>query len=166
MFLKCLECGHIFEEGEQHIIREYHNEIPGGFYENFASCPVCGGDYQEAKCCKSCGGAFLEDELIAGYYCKECLCASLDVESFLDFATTGVKSDTDLDTLEDFVFLKIFGLPKSPDASTSALKAWCRTIYKETDKSVLILAIFAYMDALPSLWGDFAEYLYSKEVKT
>lgn len=164
MFLKCLECGHIFEEGEQHIIREYHNEISGSFYEDFASCPVCGGDFEEAKCCKSCDGAFLADELIAGY-CKKCLYASLNVESFLDFATTGVQSDTDIDTLEDFVFLKVFGLPKSPDVSTSSLKAWCRTIYEKTDKNVLMRAIGAYMDTLPSLWDDFAEYLHDKEVR-
>ena len=165
MFLKCLECGHIFEEGEQAIEVERHPYGDTTVNEKWAFCPVCGGDYQEAKCCECCGGAFLEDELIAGYCCKKCLRASLNVESFLDFATTGVNSDTDLDTLEDFVFLKIFGLPKSPDVSTSSLKAWCRTIYEETDKNVLMLAISAYMDALPSLWDDFAEYLHEKEVK-
>lgn len=162
---KCLSCGHIFEDSEQRIYAEHHPYGDTTAAEYFSVCPVCGGDFEEAKYCKSCDGAFLADELIAGYYCKECLCASLDVESFLDFATTGVKSDTDLDTLEDFVFLKIFGLPKSPDVSTSSLKAWCRTIYEKTDKNVLMFAICEYMDELPSLWDDFAEYLHEKEVK-
>lgn len=162
---KCIECGHIFDEGEQDIIREYHSEIPGGFYEEFTSCPLCGGDYEEAVFCEECGGAFLPDELIDGYYCKECLRKALNAETFLDFATTGVDSQTEVDTLEDFVFIKVFGLPKSPDISTPSLKAWCRTIYAELDKSVLMAAVFAYMDALSSLWADFAEYLHDKEVR-
>lgn len=162
---KCLDCGHIFDDGEQDVIREYHREIPGGFYEEFAGCPICGGDFEETERCEKCGGAFLPDELISGYYCKDCLREALNAESFLEFATTGVKSDTEIDTLEDFIFIKVFGLPKAPNVSTPSLKVWCGIIYDLMDKAILTAAIFAYMDSLPSLWECFAEYLYDKEVK-
>lgn len=162
---KCAECGHIFEDGEQRTYAEHHPYGDTTADEYFSVCPVCGGEYEEAKSCERCGGAFLEDELISGYYCKECLRVALNAETFLDFATTGVDSQTDIGTLEDFIFIKVFGLPKSPEISTPSLKAWCRIIYEELDKSVLTTAIFSYMDALSSLWVDFAEYLHNKEVR-
>lgn len=163
--LKCLDCGHIFDEGEQDVIREYHNEIPGGFYEEFAGCPLCGGDFEKTASCKKCGGAFLPDELFENGYCKDCLREALNGESFLEFATTGVTTQTEVDTLEDFIFTRVFGLPECPDVSTSSLKAWCKIIYAEMDKAVLMPAIFSYMETLPSLWECFAEYLHEKEVK-
>lgn len=165
MFLKCLDCGHIFEEGEQATREERHPYGSTTASEYFAVCPVCGGDFEEAVRCEKCGGAFLEDELIGGYYCRECLRSAMNFDSFLNFATTGVEEPTEVDTLEDFIFIKVFGLPKSPEISTPSLKAWCRIIYEELDKSVLTTAIFSYMDALSSLWVDFAECLHDKEVR-
>lgn len=161
---KCTECGHIFEDGEQRTYAEHHPYGDTTADEYFSVCPVCGGEYEEAKSCKCCGGAFLEDELIGGYYCDECLKAAVDFDSFLDFATSGTDKPTEVDTLEDFVFTKVFGLQYGPDESNESLKAWCKTIYKEIDKTVLLNAIFEYMDDV-SLWDDFAEYLYAKEVK-
>lgn len=57
---KCLECGNIFEDGEQ--------------TSRFGvdSCPLCNGAYEETTSCKICGSAHLEDELNGGV-CDECI---------------------------------------------------------------------------------------------
>lgn len=163
MFLKCLECGHIFEDGEQKIRIEHHPEVHADEYVHV--CPVCGGDYEEAKRCKSCGGAFLEDELIGGYYCDECLKNAVDFDSFLEFATSGTDEPAEVDTLEDFIFTMIFGLKEAPDKSGYSLKAWCKIIYNEAKQhgDILMKSIFEYMNKVPSMWEYFAEWLYEKE---
>lgn len=71
--LKCLECGHLFEVGEEETYTEYMGECHGASaYETFKVCPVCGGDYEETKSCAICGADHLEDDLISGV-CAECL---------------------------------------------------------------------------------------------
>lgn len=62
MAYKCLECGHIFEEGEQAEWEEDHGlETPP--YEKWSGCPLCKGAYEETHSCSICGGEFLLDEL-------------------------------------------------------------------------------------------------------
>ena len=162
---KCAECGHIFEDGEQRTYAEHHPYGDTTADEYFSVCPVCGGEYEEAKSCKCCGGAFLEDELIGGYYCEDCLKSAVDFDSFLEFATSGADKPSDVDTLEDFVFTMIFGLKEAPNESGYSLKAWCKIIYGEAKKhgDILMKTIFEYMDKTPSMWEYFAEYLYEKE---
>lgn len=60
---KCLECGNLFEDGEQAITSEKIGECFGTpVFEEFSSCPLCGEkNYEEAKMCKIC------DE----YHCNE-----------------------------------------------------------------------------------------------
>ena len=71
MFYKCLECGNIFESGEEKVHYErLHPDYP--ICEEFRSCPACGGEYEEAVQCHGCGGYFLEDELTEGL-CSECV---------------------------------------------------------------------------------------------
>ncbi len=71
MFYKCLECGNIFESGEEKVHYErIHPDYP--LYEELRSCPACGGEYEEAIQCEGCGGYFLEDELTEGL-CDECV---------------------------------------------------------------------------------------------
>ena len=63
---KCLECGHLFEDGEQATWIEPHGE-------EWSGCPLCKGDYEETKRCRACGNeSFLEEELIGGI-CEECM---------------------------------------------------------------------------------------------
>ena len=71
MAFKCLECGHIFEEGEQKTYVETHgiSEPP---FEEFSVCPVCNGFFQKAVRCKVCGGFFLKDELNYDGTCEDC----------------------------------------------------------------------------------------------
>ena len=59
--LKCNECGHLFEEGEQASWVEPHGERLSG-------CPLCYGVYEIARPCKLCGdyGNTEED------YCEDC----------------------------------------------------------------------------------------------
>ena len=72
MAFKCLECGHIFEDGEQAVWEETHGlDTPP--YEKFSGCPICKGDFEKTKKCKICGGEFLEDELSGIGVCEECI---------------------------------------------------------------------------------------------
>ena len=70
---KCIECGHIFEEGEQKIREEYRGECCGRpAYEKLSVCPLCEGFYDDAVRCKKCGSLRLNDELTGGL-CDECV---------------------------------------------------------------------------------------------
>lgn len=70
---KCLECGHVFEEGEQAKWSESRGEFWGSACNEIMSgCPLCQGDYAETKPCEICGAEHLEDELISGVCC-ECI---------------------------------------------------------------------------------------------
>ena len=73
MAYRCLECGHIFEEGEQAVWYEHHPYGMGTASEEFSGCPICNGGYEETKQCKICGGEFLEDELNGDGVCDECI---------------------------------------------------------------------------------------------
>lgn len=71
MAYKCLDCGHIFEDGEQIMWEESH-----GFdvspHEKFCGCPLCKGEYEETTPCEICGSEHLEEELNCGV-CDECV---------------------------------------------------------------------------------------------
>lgn len=71
MVYKCLECGHIFESGEQAEWQETHGlDCPP--YERWSGCPICKGGYEETEKCRICGGEFLPDELECGA-CEGCV---------------------------------------------------------------------------------------------
>lgn len=65
MSYKCIECGNIFECGEQESWVEPHGEMLCG-------CPLCHGNYEETVSCAICGSEHLEDELNGGV-CDECV---------------------------------------------------------------------------------------------
>ena len=69
----CLDCGHIFEEGEQITFQENMGEHFGEkVYKKIAGCPICGGEYEESTPCSICGSEHLEEELSGGV-CDECI---------------------------------------------------------------------------------------------
>lgn len=44
---KCIECGHIFEYGEEEIIINYSGECHGSpAVERWAVCPICGSGFE------------------------------------------------------------------------------------------------------------------------
>ena len=73
MAYKCLDCGHIFEEGEQARWSEDRGEFWGApCSEEMSGCPLCHGDYEKTFRCAVCGSEHLEDELFGGV-CNECI---------------------------------------------------------------------------------------------
>ena len=73
MTYKCLECGHIFEEGEQARWSESRGEYWGvPCSEEMLGCPLCKGEYEKTVSCEICGSEHLGDELIGGV-CEECI---------------------------------------------------------------------------------------------
>lgn len=72
MTYKCLDCGHIFEDGEEGSFFE-NGEFWGAPYSQRKSCcPLCKGNYEETTPCVICGSEHLDNEL-AGGVCDECL---------------------------------------------------------------------------------------------
>lgn len=70
---KCLDCGHIFEEGEESKWSESRGEFWGEpCTEEMSGCPLCDGDYEEAFTCEICGSEYTEDELFGGV-CENCI---------------------------------------------------------------------------------------------
>lgn len=168
---KCLDCGHIFEEGEQDIIREYHSEIEGGFYEEFVRCPICGGDFTETTSCKKCHGEFLEDELISGYYCEDCLREALTIENFLRYAEYSDKhlEESDVHTVEHFMLVWVYGLSDNAiTGSSKEFRALMMAKFKNAasahNKDEFLEQIWQYMEDYKIL-DYFSEWLYDKEVK-
>ena len=73
MAYRCLNCGHIFEEGEQARWIESRGEFWGTpCSEEMSGCPLCKGDYEKTVKCAVCGSEHLEDELFGGV-CGECI---------------------------------------------------------------------------------------------
>ena len=73
MAYKCLDCGHIFEEGEQAFWSESRGEYWGEpCSEEVSGCPLCRGDYEKTIPCEICGAEHTRDELFGGV-CEECI---------------------------------------------------------------------------------------------
>jgi hypothetical protein len=175
---KCVDCGHIFDDGEEAIREEKHPYGDTTASEYFSECPVCGGDFETTHDCKKCGGAFLWDELIGGYYCEDCLKEALTVENFLGFAEYADKhlGESELHTVEHFMLVWIYGVSdndikgSSKDFRTLMIAEFKNAVdahnraakYGADDK--FLEQIWQYMEDY-KLLPDFAEYLYDKEVR-
>lgn len=83
MAYKCLECGHIFEEGEQITWAESHGFVDGPS-QHMSGCPICCGAYEETVHCSVCLGEHLEDELFSGI-CEECLREAITYDNFRSY---------------------------------------------------------------------------------
>lgn len=69
----CLECGNVFEEGEQITFQENMGECFGiSCNKKISGCPKCGGEYEESTPCAVCGSEYLEEDL-NGCLCDECI---------------------------------------------------------------------------------------------
>lgn len=66
---RCPECGEIFDAPL--IARDSHG-LPGGFFEEFCSCPCCGGGkFEQAVKCQNCGDWMPESQGEFGL-CEKC----------------------------------------------------------------------------------------------
>lgn len=73
MWYYCLDCGHLFEDGEESEIVDVLDVIDGQPYvERRKCCPECGGDFDRAETCVKCGEVFNPDKLIGRLYCRTC----------------------------------------------------------------------------------------------
>lgn len=99
MWYKCLECGHIFEEGEKARWEEDRGEFWGTpCSETVDGCPVCKGDYEEIHKCKICDENWGNpDEYYGNDICDECIENCFNYESALVYLK-------DSDLLIDFFF--------------------------------------------------------------
>lgn len=69
----CLDCGHIFGEGEESNWSESRGEFWGvSCSEDVSGCPLCHGDYEKAVMCEKCGAYHLEEDINGGI-CDNCL---------------------------------------------------------------------------------------------
>jgi len=66
------------------VIIEKHDEVEGGFTQQYTQCPVCGSDsIEEAVRCEKCGESVAESENLFGI-CSRCEAAALlNFKSFL-----------------------------------------------------------------------------------
>lgn len=80
----CLDCGYVFDDGEERVWREKHGlETPP--YEEFRGCPVCGGAYEETtQRCKDCDEFVLSENLYEGR-CEKCLAETIGYINAYDF---------------------------------------------------------------------------------
>lgn len=178
MSWKCIDCGHIFDDGEEAIREEKHPYGDTTASEYFSECPVCGGDFEETVSCKKCGGAFLEDELIGSYYCEDCLKESLTFDNFLGFAKwyDSNLEESEVHTVEHFMLVWIYGVSDNAiGGSSKDFRALMMAEFKNAVDAHNRAAKFGADDKfLEQIWeymedykllGDFAEYLHDEEVK-
>lgn len=157
---KCLDCGHLFEDGEQARYTESHGE-------SYDGCPLCGGAYEDTKPCTRCGSEHLEDDLYHGI-CLECLGKLMTVTNmirYLEYA--GLSADFFVgeffNSNFDFVSDELLSLARG--AFMSKLRSDELLHYGEKDYDSYYAG--RLRDFITSDYGifDFAEWVKDKGVK-
>ncbi len=116
MTYKCLECGHIFEDGEEGCYYEGGEYWGTPYSLKISCCPLCKGDYDETTPCDICGSAHLEDELTSRV-CEECMEEyRYDIETCYEIG----KNETDSVELNIF-FTTLFDKEEIEDILFTAL---------------------------------------------
>ena len=166
---KCLDCGHIFDEGEEKTYKETHGDLMGPA-EYWKGCPICGGAFEKTVRCENCGAEFLPDELYADKWCDECLKEMVTYENFLEYISCGAENDNECDLLEHFVITKIFNITEVPENSSYEFKKILREIYlrnvandKLIGKGIFLKTIKEYVLEKECDKEDFAEWLVERE---
>lgn len=99
MSYKCLECGNIFEEGEQARWIETIGEFCGSSRSReMIGCPLCRGVYEKTVPCAVCGSEKLEEELNAGV-CAECIDEKRKCFDFCHKISDGEKTEIKINSL-------------------------------------------------------------------
>ena len=104
MMYRCLNCGNLFEEGEQATWYENQGECHGSIaMGRFDGCPLCRGDYEEVYQCKGCGDWHSEGVLCDGW-CEKCLRETINYDTFFEYCEAN-RDDQYLDIfmMSDFL---------------------------------------------------------------
>ena len=108
---KCIDCGHVFEDGDQAVWYENQGECHGvTATERFSGCPVCCGDYDEVHRCKKCGEWHIEGELYDGW-CEKCLRETINYDTFFEYC----EANIDEQYLDSFMMFYLLGGMDCPD---------------------------------------------------
>ena len=150
MAYKCLECGHIFERGEEASWSEYRGEYFGFVaYKKMSGCPLCKGAFEETIPCDICGSEHLEEELNGGV-CDECL---EDCKCDFEMCYTIAQSSKDK--------IKINGLLASMFTESEIEEILVNHIKKEIKDSELKKFVSNFIDEDVSWYVD----MLAEEVK-
>lgn len=167
---KCLNCGHLFDEGEQAVKRDRHG-FKDGPAEEYSTCPVCGyTDLEQTVRCRKCGGEYLEEEM-HGHICDKCVSDYVNYDTFLQFATSSAKYSDEMDVLEDFIFHMVFDVQPTTRSSYD-MKMEFQDLYKRRVDCDKLMGRHEFMDKINDYmrnWStrdDFAEWMEEQEVKT
>lgn len=159
---KCLECGHIFDEGEWSVWSETHG-FSDGRYEKQTGCPICRSAYEKTVSCKRCGGEYLEDELYDGW-CEDCLRDAVTYDLFLEYLQ-------ETNSLAQFMFVKFYGTGV-PGGMNEKLLGALKDRYGRMKNDDRIRGVFEFLTLCKEFvmdddgdFGrtDYAEWLNSRE---
>ena len=168
---KCIDCGHLFEEGEQSVWYENQGECHGvTAMERFSGCPVCKGDYEEVYQCDSCGDWHSEDELYYGW-CEKCLRESINYDTFFEYC----EANKDEQYLDSFMMFYLLGGMDCPDKVSPEFHQLMVETYKRSVADAKLFGgrfdfledcIRFIMDDDGSIGRDnYADWLNKREVK-
>lgn len=74
MAYKCRSCGHIFESGEEFVVKEEDECACRGVALLDRVCPFCKShEFEKTVSCSVCKAEFFEEELNYDGVCKECI---------------------------------------------------------------------------------------------
>ena len=124
MMYRCVDCGNLFEEGEQAVWEERHG-LDSPPYEKLSGCPVCKGDYEEVYQCKECGDWHSYDELYDGL-CEKCLRETINYDTFFEYC----EANKDEQYLDIFVMAELLGGMDCPDNISPELHMLMIETYK------------------------------------
>lgn len=82
MMYRCMDCGHLFEEGEEKYHKEYYSAWGEDFSTEEKCCPVCGGTYEEMYLCPICNERYVPE---GEYVCEDCLKEHYTFENLFEF---------------------------------------------------------------------------------
>ena len=159
--LKCFECGHLFECGDEKRVVESHGE-------EYLACPVCGGAYEDTEECMGCGSRHFEDDLYNGW-CAKCLGKKMTFNNMRQYL-----ADSCLE--EDFYIGEFYGSSfdyVSPELVKLARGGFLEKYLLEADKHPGMMpednkyAVMLRKFIVDDHYGlyDFAEWLNKREEK-
>ena len=167
---KCIDCGHLFEEGEQAVWYENQGECHGrSAMERFEGCPVCRGDYEEVYQCKECGDWHSEDELYDGW-CEKCLRETINYDTFFEYC----EANRDEQYLDIFMMSDFLRMDCPDNVSPEFHLLMVETYKRRVADAKLLRGKFDFLsDCIRFIMDDdgesgrenYADWLNKREVK-